>query len=134
MNVFTVFAWLFALLMVCPIFAHMGLSEEAMPSEPVEQGSVSMNNGELAFEGVVVEHVFDCAFDGHCYVIVETAEGEQYNVSYAPGMLGCPNPNLDSSISDLVSGDRVAVFGEIIDDGWILVCNSDAYYLNKLDE
>lgn len=106
-------------------------SDPVMPAEPVED-EPPMIDGELTIQGTVVEHVHDCAFDGYCYVIVETDEGTQYNVVYAPGMMVCPNPNLDPNLWDLAAGEKVEAYGEVIEDGSILLCNRDVYYLNKL--
>lgn len=131
MNSSLIFTWLLTLFLACPVFTQMG--DSVPPAEPVQEGS-SMNDGELTIKGVVIENVHDCAFDGNCYVIVETADGSQFNVIYTLGMLGCANTNLDNTIWDFAAGTNVEAYGEILEDGSISVCGSDAYYLNKLDQ
>jgi hypothetical protein len=103
-----------------------------MPAETAVESAPPMTANELAIEGVLVEHINDCIFDGICAVVVETADGSQYTVTYAPGMLICSNPNLPANISEWVVGDQVEAFGEVVEDGSILVCNSDTYFLNNL--
>ncbi len=139
MSMSWIVTWMLALLFACPFFAVMGdsavdISNEGPTMDGGSGGEIIMQNGEAEIEGVVIDHVFDCAFDGHCYVVVESAAGIVFNVTYAPGMMRCENPNLGPEISELVAGDRVEAYGEIIEENWILVCNSEDYYLNKIEE
>lgn len=108
-----------------------------VPPPPPQEGTRSTNDGEIVIEGVVTDHVQNCALDGYCYVVVQTDGGSFYNVVYIPGNFPCPNPNLANNLWELTVGDRVEAYGELENDsamGYevIQVCPRDDYYLNTV--
>lgn len=138
MNSSTILTGLLVLFFACPLFSQvfeppMPDGEPVMPAEPTVEVSSPVDEAELTIQGTVTENVHDCAFDGDCYVVVQTDDGGQVNVIYTSGMLlGCPNLNLDPTLWDLAAGERVEAFGEVWNDGSIMVCTRDDYYLNRI--
>ena len=89
--------------------------------EPPAVGSTARLTGE------VVDTIDDCAFDGICAYVVDTDQG-QYKAIWEPGMIPCEG-TMDA---DIVVGDTIEIFGEVVDTDSISICTDSTYTLRKV--
>lgn len=131
MKLYVLYSLFMAMLLACPITQQViePSSEPAVISATPASGTVEVS--ERYISGTVVENVYDCIFDGLCYVVVDTGAGKM-DVIYIPGMMRCDNSNAANEGYDLEVGDTVEAFGEISPEGALMLCSRDAYYLRKV--
>lgn len=84
--------------------------------------------------GEIIEVIGDCAFDGNCAYVVETADGEQVTVIWAEGMSPiCQNdPFNGAGNNDIALGDTIETLGRVIDDTTTSACGDESYYIRKI--
>ena len=105
---------------------YISFIEDAMPDND-EQATRQVT-------GEIIEVIGDCAFDGNCAYVVETADGEQITVIWAEGMSPiCQNdPFNGNSNNDIALGDTIDTLGRVIDDTTTSACGDESYYIRKV--
>ena len=105
---------------------YISFIEDAMPDNN-EQATRQVT-------GEIIEVIGDCAFDGNCAYVVETADGEQITVIWAEGMSPiCQNdPFNGNSNNDIALGDTIETLGRVIDDTTTSACGDESYYIRKV--
>lgn len=85
-----------------------------------------LNPGDtITLTGEVVDTIDDCAFDGICALVVE-ADGERWEVIYAPGMMMCEG-EYDGQAG---VGSTVEVYAEVTENpGELTICTTTGYYI-----
>ncbi|GAB5494347.1 MAG: hypothetical protein Phog2KO_45620 [Phototrophicaceae bacterium] len=84
--------------------------------------------------GEIIEIIGDCAFDGNCAYVVETAEGEEVTVIWAEGMSPiCQNDPFNGlGNNDIDLGDTIDSLGRVIDATTTSACGDESYYIVKM--
>lgn len=84
--------------------------------------------------GEIIEVIGDCAFDGNCAYVVETANSEQITVIWAEGMSPiCQNDPFNGIGNNNINlGDTIETFGRVIDESTTSACGDEGYYIRKI--
>jgi hypothetical protein len=91
-------------------------------------------DGQVTFQGVVVENNFGCEVDAACFLRVRI-DSQAVTVVYHYGEWPpCENGEATLQGFEVSVGDKVEVAGTISDGSGVSTCESDAYYIKKLVE
>jgi len=113
-----IFVVLTVTISACGLFEF---SEPAMPENNLTPGS------EVTLSGVVVDTIDDCAADGICAYVLDTAIGE-IDAIWAEGMMRC-----EGTLAENISvGEEVQVFGLVLDDvTQVTICRESAHSIRR---
>jgi hypothetical protein len=89
-------------------------------------------DGEVTFQGVVVENNPGCEVDAACFLRVRL-DGRAVTVLYHYGEWPpCDNGEAITQGFAVTEGDKVEIAGTISEGGAVSTCESNAYYIRKL--
>ena len=99
---------------------------------PVGTGDAQTSGVERTVRGTVVENVRECTIDLTCFLQMRLSGGT-ISIVYGTGRFDpCPNGNVEGAFA-LVKGDEVVVFGEVTGYKTMSTCESDRYYIRKVE-
>ena len=98
---------------------------------PVRTGDAQTSGVERTVRGTVVENVLACTIDAVCLLRMRLS-GETISIVYGTGRFD-PCPHRMPGAFALVKGDEVVVFGGVTGSNTMSTCESDRYYIRKVE-
>ena len=87
---------------------------------------------EITIEGEVIENNLGCEVDLSCYISIDY-KGVMFKVIYHYGEFPpCKNIEMIGTGIKLNKNNKIQVYGKLIENNVITVCDSESYFIKKL--
>lgn len=118
------------LIIVVAVVAILVVSGYFIVAKKTTTSTNIISKGNVILKGTVISNYIGCASDDQCVLVMQTDDGRKINAYYGGGLTPDGACYLGEGLQ-LVQGDRVEIFGRVVDQNNLSVCEPGSYIHKK---